>query len=349
MIPCPPLLFVLAIEALACYLRASAAVSGVRLPGTERDAKISLYADDTALVFPDPRSLPGIQTALNLYAKASGAKINLRKSQGILLNQPPLQPQDQLGYTWLPPDSTVEYLGVPVGTKVDSQAVWNGITEKVSAAAACWKRRPLSFQGRVLVAKTVLLPKTQYLAFALPSDPQALGEDPVEFRLERQTRQDLPLHPVPSKRPRWHGHGEGSRFPLLPAPEGLPQGRLQGRSPLDLPRQTPPRDLHRRMEPALRRAPCFRLSPLTGPTSPSSGSSALQTGSACTTPRRTPMHSSRSPSTTTDTSGSKAARSLPRNGSLAAREACGQSAIFGPRTAGGQSRRSAKLQVPRFR
>lgn len=169
--PLSPLLFTLVIESLACAIRADPELVGVTLPGVPRPVKVCMYADDTAIAFCHPRELRRVNKILELYAIASDAKLNRRKSQGFFLNGPLPPPDAQLGMEWLPQDAEVRYLGVPVGRSVNVNQAWQSITQKI----VCSSRRNLSLQGRILLIKSLALSKLQYLSFALPLPKDSLS------------------------------------------------------------------------------------------------------------------------------------------------------------------------------
>lgn len=78
--PLSPLLFTLAIEPLALWLRSAVDFRGITRSGTTH--KVSLYADDLLLYVSDPiNSFPTIFKILNEYSSVSGYKINFQKSE----------------------------------------------------------------------------------------------------------------------------------------------------------------------------------------------------------------------------------------------------------------------------
>ena len=68
---CP--LFDLAIEPLACWIRADPNIKGIVIPGIENAIKITLFADDTNLFLSKDDRLDHVQQILDKWCKASGA------------------------------------------------------------------------------------------------------------------------------------------------------------------------------------------------------------------------------------------------------------------------------------
>uniref|UniRef100_A0A2N9IF07 Reverse transcriptase zinc-binding domain-containing protein n=1 Tax=Fagus sylvatica TaxID=28930 RepID=A0A2N9IF07_FAGSY len=92
----------------------------------------------------------------------------------------------------------INYLGLPLGAKAKSKAIWDPILEKMERKLAGWQRMYLPKGGRVTLIKSTLssLP-TYYLSlFPIPSS--------VALRIDKIQRDFL-----------WGGIGDGKRFHLI--------------------------------------------------------------------------------------------------------------------------------------
>jgi len=166
--------------------------------------------------------------------KRKGAKINLLKSNGIAVNQPTPPLDLRLGMCWPSPDTTIEYLGVPVGLAVNYKEEWNIVKDKLTKKAGNWKRRNLSLQGKVLIIKTALLPKLQYLAFAIPAgDPKELEKLIWGYLWNDKKGYHCSEHHFPPKISWRTRYGIPLRLSGLTSSQGLPEGIESDRSPLD--------------------------------------------------------------------------------------------------------------------
>jgi hypothetical protein len=85
--PLGPFLYILQSEMFAEYIRRNQDIKGIVLQHGEQkvEVKLSTFADDTQAYCGDQRSIGLWFKALRLYGKASGAKVNQNKTQGILL------------------------------------------------------------------------------------------------------------------------------------------------------------------------------------------------------------------------------------------------------------------------
>jgi len=102
---------------------------------------------------------------------------------------------------WLEGDSSIRYLGVPVGTKPDWKIAWKNAIDKVAQVLGKWRRRNLTIQGRVLVLKTLAISKIQYFGLFRTNNKETRIYNPrfcyVCLFLERETREDFEKRPYP--------------------------------------------------------------------------------------------------------------------------------------------------------
>lgn len=131
----------------------SATVSGGLLEGfkvSDVDFSHLLFADDT-LIFCSAHSsqLCNLRSLFLLFEASSGVKVNLAKSNSILVRQ--VDQAERLadilggGFATLP----VKYLGLPLGASYKSTHIWDGVVEKIEHRLVSWKMKYLSKGGRI--------------------------------------------------------------------------------------------------------------------------------------------------------------------------------------------------------
>ena len=84
------MIYILQAEPLASTIRVNPNIKGIKLPhpsDQENEAKFNMFADDTQLFNWDEESIEEIFKVLNIYEKASGAKISLNKTVGMYLGR----------------------------------------------------------------------------------------------------------------------------------------------------------------------------------------------------------------------------------------------------------------------
>ena len=82
--PLSPLLYVIMVETLANVIRSYLLIDGFYLPG-HQPVKIFQYADDTSIIVMSDQVLKQVFEVFRRYELASGAKLNVTKSHGLLV------------------------------------------------------------------------------------------------------------------------------------------------------------------------------------------------------------------------------------------------------------------------
>ena len=175
--PLSPYLFVLGMEVLSVLLRRvvdGGFISGCSLRGKrgmEMNVSHLLFADDT-IIFCEARQdhLTSLSWILAWFEAASGLKINLAKSEVILIGE--VEDIDELAVELgcrvesLP---TV-YLGLPLKANHKASSMWDWVEERMRRRLALWKRQYLSKGGRITLIKSTLasIPIYQLSLFRMP-------------------------------------------------------------------------------------------------------------------------------------------------------------------------------------
>ncbi|KAL4388297.1 hypothetical protein GQ457_09G027380 [Hibiscus cannabinus] len=172
-----PMLFNIVGEALHLYLSKAVEIglfSGFSFGNGEGQINVShlQFADDL-MIFCEAslEQVMNVKRVLRVFELASGLQLNLKKSRIFGINIP-----ETVLDSWA--DSVgceigkfpTEYLGLPLGPKRNSVALWEPIVDKFSYRLASWKSVSLSFGGRIVLLKSVLfsLPIYYMSLFKLP-------------------------------------------------------------------------------------------------------------------------------------------------------------------------------------
>lgn len=174
--PMSCLLFNLAIEPLANWLRTTTDLKGFTIPGMSEKLITTLFADDTTVYLCESDDYEDLLKLLGLWCRASGAKFNKAKTEIIpigtkeyrkqLLDSRKINP----GRTEIDPSVHIagekeptRILGAWIGNGIDNAAVWSKQMDKVDTALERWGRtRPTVF-GRRLIVQMIVGGATQYL------------------------------------------------------------------------------------------------------------------------------------------------------------------------------------------
>lgn len=163
-----PLIFVLALEPLACAIRAQKDIYGIRV--SDYDYNVNLFADDILLTLSKPcQSIPQVLKTIDHFGKLSGYKVNYNKSEGVPLNN--LTFQSHLGtapFSWK--IKGMKYLGIKIQAPIEKMVELNApdLLKTMREDIKRWTVLPLSLWGRSEIIKMNLLPRLTFLMFSIP-------------------------------------------------------------------------------------------------------------------------------------------------------------------------------------
>lgn len=173
--PLSPFLFIIAVEGLNWMFKnavSQGSLCGLAMGNAGPIITHLQFADDT-LVF-CKAILEEVQTVKSLlceFEEISGLKINYHKSIlcGVGITDSNLQLFAE-AFNCHSQKLPVKYLGMPLGANPKLKSTWKPVIDKVRSRLASWKRRYISFGGRVVLIKSVLcsLPIFYMSLFKMP-------------------------------------------------------------------------------------------------------------------------------------------------------------------------------------
>ncbi len=172
--PLSPYLFILATDVLGHMMDDPRfGVEGLILPGG-REVRDQTFADDTALYLQGMReNMERTQRVLNIFYKASGAKVNWSKTAAIWASKKEKAWEwgQEMGLQWVPEGKGVKYLGIQVRFHLHFKANFSKLVTTLKGKLINWSTCRLSLAGRILVANQVLLASMWYMAAAWNPNP----------------------------------------------------------------------------------------------------------------------------------------------------------------------------------
>ncbi len=172
--PLSPYLFILATDVLGHMLDDRRfGIEGLTLPG-RREIRDQTFADDTALYLQGTcGNMERTQRVLDIFCKASGAKVNWNKTAAIWAskNEKDWEWGQEMGLQWVSEGKGVKYLGIQVGFHFPPEANFNKMVTTLKGKLINWSTYRLSLAGRILVVNQVLLASMWYLATAWNPSP----------------------------------------------------------------------------------------------------------------------------------------------------------------------------------
>ena len=157
-----PYLFTLGVEILSIALTSNNKISGIKIK--DKEFKFTQYADDLTLILSNTKSVSEAKELIHNFGKCSGLRINNDKTDGIGLGT--WENRQNINFDFNLKKGPIKILGIYISNNPDECIMLN-FESKIDALMRqlhWWKARDLTLYGRVLIVKTLALPKFQYLA-----------------------------------------------------------------------------------------------------------------------------------------------------------------------------------------
>ena len=143
------------------------------------DLKLLQYADDMTLLLKHESDLKEALAEIDAFSIISGLKLNKKKSLGMWVGSHKNKQYGSEEISWIKKDENIKILGVFFSTKAEASNIpenWTAKIEDIQLTLQRWSKRNRSLAGKVLIAKTFLLSKLNYImqALSLPKTIAAL-------------------------------------------------------------------------------------------------------------------------------------------------------------------------------
>ena len=92
---------------------------------------------------------------LSKYEKASGSRINYNKTKAISIGTVHHRKPKFNKISWI--KENIKTLGVHHGYNVDDDKIWKDIIDRMNNCIQVWKSRKLSYKGKSILVKNLLL------------------------------------------------------------------------------------------------------------------------------------------------------------------------------------------------
>uniref|UniRef100_A0A3B1J5L7 Reverse transcriptase domain-containing protein n=1 Tax=Astyanax mexicanus TaxID=7994 RepID=A0A3B1J5L7_ASTMX len=159
--PLSAALYVLAISPLITKIRNDERLQGVIVGG--RRVVISAYADDVTIFIKSKNELEIILEYFKMYENASGAVLNVTKSECVWIGNP-----ENKFMISIPETENLKVLGIYFNNKDSVETNWSEKVEVMKAETKKWTNCNLSYKTRINIVKTYILSKILFLSCILP-------------------------------------------------------------------------------------------------------------------------------------------------------------------------------------
>ena len=167
--PLSGLLFILAAELLSCSVRANDHIKGIRV--SNKEIKLSQYADDTTSFCKDIQSLGKLLELLDLFKDCSGLKLNQSKSEAMWLGKNANKTDTLFRVQW--PQRPISALGISFSynLRLCEQENFLQKVNKIQKLFNISSQRDLSLYGKITIAKTLGLSKLIFVSACTHTPP----------------------------------------------------------------------------------------------------------------------------------------------------------------------------------
>lgn len=180
--PLSALLFLLVAEVLAEKIRTKRE-NGMKIQSNDKTKyiQISQLADDTTLFLQDENAIIECLNIVEQFGTVSGLKLNKEKTEGLWLGRGQNRIDTFAGINW--GQNYVKALGVYFGynKKEIENKNWKDKLEALKKSLTYWNLRDLTFQGRILIIKSIALSKLVYLVSSICIPTWVINEVNKEF------------------------------------------------------------------------------------------------------------------------------------------------------------------------
>lgn len=152
------LLYIIQSEPFAENIRKNTDLQGIVLKNEHDEnveCKCCMYVDDGVIFLKHVNSLDKCYNVIKTYEEASGAKLNMDKTVGIVMKESLVRPCNVDTHEIRLTTGPEKCLGVVIGKNVDKSEYWENIITKLKNNLQVWKMRNLSLQGKVYLIRSI--------------------------------------------------------------------------------------------------------------------------------------------------------------------------------------------------
>ena len=156
--PLSPLLFILSLEILACYIRQDCNIHGLVI--NNQEINLMLFADDMTCFLRVRLSYLHLFVNLKFFSRLSGLRVNDDKTEQFAIGAQKLVQEEFYHKT----RTSIKILGIYFDyhkpTRKNSK--FNSILKSIKKALNLWRWQGLTLLGRIQIVKTFAIPKFMY-------------------------------------------------------------------------------------------------------------------------------------------------------------------------------------------
>lgn len=162
--PISAMLYIICVEPLGIMLRNSSNIRGIKLPGIDMQSLLFQHADDTTLTVIDKRSIDEAFKICKLYGDATGAEVNMGKSEVLPLGES-AKTKCKFKTNVTIVTECINVLGIYMGPNkcLCESLNWRAKVNAIKSIINLWKQRTLTLKGKAIVISSLLLSRLYYM------------------------------------------------------------------------------------------------------------------------------------------------------------------------------------------
>jgi exonuclease III len=164
--PLSALLFIICVEILAEICRSSNTFTGFKFNhvNPNKSIYVSQYADDTCLFLHNSSDIDKAIDIVIKFGKFSGLTLNVSKTKVMLLGNLRIEPCVKSNVQFS--NEAEKCLGIYVGHNENllEQKNWRDKIKKIEHMICTWKKRNLTYFGKICILKSLILPNVNFVA-----------------------------------------------------------------------------------------------------------------------------------------------------------------------------------------
>ena len=182
-----PYLFIIVAELMSIKIRSASILHDFIIPPNNTTIpRILQYADDTTLFIKSESDLESALNIIDSFGNVSGLKLNRKKSVILPIGGFERDYFSTSNVRWLKNDEYIKIAGIYFGAKQEASKIdlnWKSKIEDIMKVIKAWSHRHISLYGKIIICKTYLLSKINYIIQSLSLPSAVLDEiDRILFK-----------------------------------------------------------------------------------------------------------------------------------------------------------------------
>ena len=182
-----PYLFLIVAEIMSIKIRSTPTILGITFPSHNNETpKLHQYADDTTLILKSELALEAALNLIDRFGLVSGLKLNRKKSTILPIGGFQRDYISNSDVKWLGFGEPIKIVGIYFDSDTEASNLelnWKPKINNMIKSINSWKGRHISMYGKIILCKTFLLSKFNYILQALSLKSTVLDEiDTILFK-----------------------------------------------------------------------------------------------------------------------------------------------------------------------